>query len=56
MGKRVSYPISIKEEAVQMRLAGIPTKEIMDRLGIKNGTQPTVSSTSWEAVFIREMT
>ncbi|QRY36295.1 IS3 family transposase [Bacillus sp. PDNC022] len=39
MGKRVSYPISIKEEAVQMRLAGIPTKEIMDKLGIKNRTQ-----------------
>ncbi len=27
MGKRVSYPISIKEEAIQMRLAGIPTKK-----------------------------
>ncbi|WP_144473336.1 IS3 family transposase [Bacillus pumilus] len=39
MGKRVSYPISVKEEAVQMRLAGIPTNEIMDKLGIKNRTQ-----------------
>lgn len=46
MGTRISYPISIKEETVQMRLAGIPTKEIMDRLGIKNGAQPSVSSTS----------
>lgn len=27
MGKRVSYPISIKEEVIQMRLAGIPTKK-----------------------------
>lgn len=39
MGKRVSYPVSIKEEAVKMRLAGIPTKEIIDKLGIKNRTQ-----------------
>ncbi|WP_373467154.1 hypothetical protein [Bacillus aerius] len=35
MGKRVSYPISVKEEDVQMRLAG----EIMDKLGMKNRTQ-----------------
>lgn len=32
MGKRVSYPISVKEKTVKMRLAGIPTKEIMDKL------------------------
>ncbi|MEI4791458.1 transposase [Bacillus sp. FJAT-53060] len=39
MKKRVSYPISVKEEAVRMKLIGIPTKEIMDKLGIKNSTQ-----------------
>ncbi|WP_145939399.1 IS3 family transposase [Bacillus xiamenensis] len=39
MGTRVSYPASVKEEAVQMKLAGVSTKEIMDKLGIKNKTQ-----------------
>ncbi|MEI4789425.1 hypothetical protein WAX46_03470 [Bacillus sp. FJAT-53060] len=44
MKKRVSYPISVKEEAVRMKLIGIPTKEIMDKLGIKNSTQVKVLS------------
>ncbi|WP_336183946.1 IS3 family transposase [Bacillus sp. 205(2023)] len=39
MGTRVSYPIEVKQKAVEMRLAGVPTKEIMQELNIKNKTQ-----------------
>ncbi|CAM3606370.1 ISBsu1 transposase, ORFA [Bacillus inaquosorum KCTC 13429] len=39
MGTRVSYPIEVKQEAVEMRLAGVPMKEIMQELNIKNKTQ-----------------
>jgi len=36
---RVSYPAEIKLKAVEMRLAGVPVKEVMEQLGIKNKTQ-----------------
>ncbi|QKS04300.1 IS3 family transposase [Bacillus halotolerans] len=39
MGTRMSYPIEVKQKAVEMRLAGVPTKEIMQELNIKNKTQ-----------------
>lgn len=39
MGTRVSYPVEVKQKAVQMRLAGVPMKEIMQELNIKNKTQ-----------------
>ncbi|MDH6599150.1 transposase-like protein [Bacillus aerius] len=39
MGTRVSYPVEIKQKAVEMRLAGVPMKEIMQELNIKNKTQ-----------------
>lgn len=39
MGMRVSYPGEVKEEAVRLRLDGVPVAEVMDRLGIKNKTQ-----------------
>ncbi|QNH39940.1 IS3 family transposase [Bacillus sp. PAMC26543] len=39
MGTRVSYPIEVKQKAVEMRLAGVPMKEIMQELNIKNKTQ-----------------
>ncbi|PPB08839.1 hypothetical protein C4A77_06010 [Brevibacillus laterosporus] len=39
MATRVSYPMEIKMKAVEMRLAGIPVKEVMDQLCIKNKTQ-----------------
>ncbi|WHY22998.1 IS3 family transposase [Bacillus halotolerans] len=39
MGTRVSYPIEVKQKAVEMRLAGVPTKEIMQELNIRNKTQ-----------------
>ncbi|WP_416042721.1 IS3 family transposase [Bacillus halotolerans] len=39
MGTRVSYPIEVKQKAVEMRLACVPMKEIMQELNIKNKTQ-----------------
>ncbi|WP_416043088.1 IS3 family transposase [Bacillus halotolerans] len=39
MGTRVSYPVEVKQKAVEMRLAGVPMKEIMEKLKIKNKTQ-----------------
>ena len=35
----VSYPIYIKEMAIQMKKENIPVKTIMEELGIKNKTQ-----------------
>ncbi|XLG10412.1 Hypothetical protein ACI5QM_02287 [Bacillus subtilis] len=39
MGTRVSYPVEVKQKAVEMRLAGVSMKEIMQELNIKNNTQ-----------------
>ncbi|MEK4379783.1 IS3 family transposase [Bacillus sp. FSL R5-0434] len=39
MGTRMSYPIEVKQKAVEMRLAGVPMKEIMQELNIRNKTQ-----------------
>ncbi len=39
MGTRVSYTVEVKQKAVEMRLAGVPMKEIMQGLNIKNKTQ-----------------
>ncbi len=39
MRARVSYPVEVKQKAVEMRLAGVPVKEIMQKLNIKNKTQ-----------------
>ncbi|SIS15945.1 Helix-turn-helix domain-containing protein [Bacillus velezensis] len=39
MRTRVSYPVEVKQKAVEMRLAGVPMKEIMQELNIKNKTQ-----------------
>ncbi|MEJ9217655.1 hypothetical protein ACQKLN_23795 [Paenibacillus glucanolyticus] len=39
MATRVSYPVEVKMKVIKMRLAGIPNKEVMDRLGIRNVTQ-----------------
>ncbi len=39
MGTRVSYPVEVKQKAVEMRLAGVPMKEILQELNIKNKTQ-----------------
>ncbi|WP_225435418.1 IS3 family transposase [Bacillus aerolatus] len=39
MGTRVSYPAEVKIKAVEMRLAGVPVKEVMSQLNIRNRTQ-----------------
>ncbi len=39
MGTRVSYPVEIKQKAVEMRMAGVSVKEIMHQLNIRNKTQ-----------------
>lgn len=39
LAARVSYPVAVKMQAIEMRLAGVPVKEVMERLGIRNVTQ-----------------
>lgn len=39
MGTRVSDPVEVKQKAVEMRLAGVPMKENIKKLNIKNKTQ-----------------
>ncbi|WNS78233.1 IS3 family transposase [Domibacillus sp. DTU_2020_1001157_1_SI_ALB_TIR_016] len=39
MGTRVSYPAEVKMKAVKMRLAGVPVKEVLKELNIRNKTQ-----------------
>ena len=41
MGTRVHYPIEVKWQAVNMKLAGHSTFEVMKSLGIKHKTQVT---------------
>ncbi|KRD85888.1 integrase [Bacillus sp. Root147] len=38
MGIRVSYPVEVKVKAVEMRLAGVPVKEGLSQLNIRNYT------------------
>ena len=39
MGTRVSYPIEVKMKAIEMRIAGIPVKQVLEELNIKNKSQ-----------------
>ena len=39
MGTRVSYPVEVKMKAIEMRLAKVPVKEVMEELNIRNYTQ-----------------
>ncbi len=39
MGTKVSYPVEIKLKAIEMRLAGIPVKEVLSQLNIRNHIQ-----------------
>ena len=39
MVKRISYPVEVKEEAIKMKLEGKTTREIMNKLNIRNETQ-----------------
>ncbi len=39
MGTRISYSLEVKQAAIKMKLEGNSTKEIMEKLGIKNKIQ-----------------
>jgi transposase len=39
LATRVSYPVETKMKAIEMRTAGIPVKEVMEQLNIRNKTQ-----------------
>lgn len=39
MATRVSYPVEVKMQAIQMRLSGVPVREVMEKLAIRNVTQ-----------------
>ncbi|WP_036690970.1 helix-turn-helix domain-containing protein, partial [Paenibacillus tyrfis] len=39
MATRVSYPVEMKMKAIEMRLAGVPVKVVMEKLNIRNKTQ-----------------
>jgi transposase len=39
LSTRVSYPVETKMKAIEMRMAGISVKEVMEELGIRNRTQ-----------------
>ncbi|MEC0599056.1 IS3 family transposase, partial [Bacillus spizizenii] len=39
MGTRVSYPVEVKQKAVEMRLSVVPMKEIMQKVNIKIKTK-----------------
>ncbi|WP_374989650.1 IS3 family transposase (plasmid) [Priestia megaterium] len=39
MGTRVSYPAEVKIKAIEMRLAGVPVKEVLSQLNIRSYTQ-----------------
>ncbi|MGE7875722.1 IS3 family transposase, partial [Bacillus paramycoides] len=39
MGTRVSYPVEVKMKAIEMRLAKVPVKEVLEELNIRNKTQ-----------------
>jgi hypothetical protein len=39
LATRVSYPKEIKMKAIEMRMAGIPVKEVMEQLNIRHDSQ-----------------
>lgn len=39
MGTRVSYPVEVKMKAIEMRLEGIPVKQVLEELNIRNYSQ-----------------
>ncbi|GEK34406.1 hypothetical protein [Kurthia sibirica] len=39
MSIRISYPYEVKMKAVQMKFAGVPTKQILTALNSQNSTQ-----------------
>jgi hypothetical protein len=39
LATRVSYPFELKMKAIEMRLEGVPVREVMEQLGIRNKTK-----------------
>ena len=39
MATRVSYPVEVKLNAIEMRMQGVPVKTVMNELNIRNKTQ-----------------
>jgi transposase len=39
LATRVSYPVEVKLKAIELRTAGVPVREVMDQLNIRNKTQ-----------------
>ncbi|MGO4699664.1 IS3 family transposase, partial [Paenibacillus sp. 2TAB26] len=39
MATRVSYPVETKMKAIELRITGVPVKEVMEQLSIRNKTQ-----------------
>lgn len=39
MGTRVSYPVEVKMQAIEMRLKGVPVKQVLEELNILNNSQ-----------------
>jgi len=35
----VNYPVEVKMKAIEMRLAGIPVKQVLEELNIRNHSQ-----------------
>ena len=44
MGTRVSYPVEVKLKAIKMRLAGVPVKQVLEELNIRNHIWLAMSS------------
>lgn len=39
MGTRVNYPVKIKMKAIELRMQGVPVKDVMSELNIRNKTK-----------------
>jgi len=39
LATRVSYPVETKMKAIELRITGVPVKEVMEQLSIRNKTQ-----------------
>lgn len=39
MRTRIIYPVEVKMKAIEMRLAGIPVKQVLEELNIRNHSQ-----------------
>jgi len=65
MGTRVSYPVEVKMKDIEMRLAKVPVKEVMEELNSKlyavenmdvmvsKWRNPSSSTISWQTIYLR---